>query len=73
MATEAVFYADILGFSELPMSAAITALEDLGTALQSHHWAGQERPGWKGRYGLGDCIFLAHADPAFEPRLSLGT
>jgi hypothetical protein len=37
MATEAVFYADILGFSELPMSAAITALEDLGTALQSHH------------------------------------
>jgi hypothetical protein len=65
MPTEAVFYADLLGFSELPMSAAITALEDLATALQRHHWGGKEHAGWKGRYGLGDCIFLTHADPVW--------
>ena len=33
--------------------------------LQSRRWDAKERPGWNGRYGIGDCIFLTHPDPVW--------
>lgn len=65
MATETVFYFDVLGFRQLAegnAQGAIDALSTLAEVLQSPAII-QQTEQWNHRYALSDSVFLTQADP----------
>lgn len=64
-----VFYADVLGFSNLSAlpsaAAAAEALSDIAHILSTDHALAQylQRPLWRQRYALSDSMFLVGRDP----------
>lgn len=66
MASETVFYFDVLGFRHMAggtAQTAMTALSDLAELLRSPAIA-QQTEHWSHRYTLSDSVFLTHPDPA---------
>jgi hypothetical protein len=65
-----VFFADVLGFSEMASAPgaqpAVDALADLARLFSRDPLARYLAPsaGWSGRYGLSDSMFLVAEDPA---------
>lgn len=65
MASETVFYFDVLGFRQMAggtSRAAVDALSDLAELLRNPTIA-QQTEQWSHRYSLSDSIFLTHPDP----------
>jgi hypothetical protein len=65
MATETVFYFDVLGFRQLAEGSAqgaVDALSALAEVLQSPAII-QQTEQWHHRYALSDSVFLTQADP----------
>lgn len=65
MASETVFYFDVLGFRQMAGGAAqsaVAALSDLAELLRSPAIA-QQTEQWSHRYSLSDSVFLTHPDP----------
>ncbi|HEV8714215.1 MAG TPA: hypothetical protein VGX03_15490, partial [Candidatus Binatia bacterium] len=65
MASETVFYFDVLGFRQMAggaARAAVDALSDLAELLRSPAIT-QQTEQWNHRYALSDSVFLTHPDP----------
>jgi hypothetical protein len=70
MATETVFYFDVLGFRQLAEGSAqraVDALSTLAEVLQSPAII-QQTEQWTHRYALSDSVFLTQADPVHALR-----